>query len=122
MTTASQLIRNLNRALNQRRVADGTAILDRTEETWATLLPARPNATELLLLLAQWVDVGYRDYHLLDSHLAKFSPQIRRKLQLDDYLRLRVVEGFRSLYAEDLGAALDSFDFVLKGACSSKKR
>jgi tetratricopeptide (TPR) repeat protein len=114
MTTASQLIRNLNRALNQRRVADGTAILDRTEETWATLLPARPNATELLLLLAQWVDVGYRDYHLLDSHLAKFSPQIRRKLQLDDYLRLRVVEGFRSLYAEDLGAALDSFDFVLK--------
>jgi len=114
MTSASQLIRSLNHALNQRRVALGTAILDRAEGTWAKLVPAHPNATELLLLLAQWVDVGYRDYHLLDSHLSKFVPHIRRSLHLDNYLRLRVVEGFRSLYAEDVGAALDSFDFVLK--------
>jgi tetratricopeptide (TPR) repeat protein len=114
MARASQFIMDLNRALNQRRVADGIAILDRAEGTWAKLLPEQPDATELLLLLAQWIDVGYRDYHLLDSHLSKFSAQNRRELRLEDYLRLRVVEGFRSLFAEDVGAAIDSFDFVLK--------
>lgn len=114
MTSGSHFISDLSRALRLWRVSEGIAILDRAEESWAELAPSHPHATEFLLLLAQWVDVGYRDYHLLDSLLLRFPLECRRKLPLDDYLRLRMVEGFRALSAEQLDAAIETFDFVLK--------
>jgi tetratricopeptide (TPR) repeat protein len=114
MTIGTQLLIDLNRALNQRRVAEGVAILDQEEGSWSKLLPKQAHATELLLLLAQWIDIGYRDYHLLDPILAKFSAEYRRKLPLDDYLRLRMVEGFRALSAEEADNAIETLDFVLR--------
>jgi tetratricopeptide (TPR) repeat protein len=109
-----RLIHELSRALRFWRVSEGITLLDRTEEHWATLVPTHPHATELLLLLAQWVDAGYRDYHLLDSLLLRFPLESRRRLPLDDYLRLRMVEGFRALSAEELDAGIETLDFVLK--------
>jgi tetratricopeptide (TPR) repeat protein len=88
-------------------------MLDRAESAWSELLPGYAHATELLLLIAQWVDVGYRDYHLLDLLLAKFPVECRRKLLFEDYLRLRMVEGFRALSAEEVDTAIEIFDFVL---------
>lgn len=114
MTIGPQFIKDLSRALNSLRVSEGIAALDQAEASWAKLLPSHSHATEFLLLLAQWVDVGYRDYHLLDSLLAKFPAECRRKLPLDDYLRLRMVEGFRSLSAEEVDTAVETFDFVLR--------
>jgi tetratricopeptide (TPR) repeat protein len=114
MTIGTQFVKDLNRALNLLRVAEGVAMLDKAETTLAKLLPSQAHATELLLLLAQWVDVGYRDYHLLDSVLSRFPAECRRRLPLDDYLRLRMVEGFRALSAEDVDAAIATLDFVLR--------
>ena len=114
MKIGPQFIRDLNGALNARHVARGLAMLDKAERSWTKLLPANSHATEFLLLLAQWVDIGYRDYHLLDSLLLKFPHGSRRKLPLDDYLRLRMVEGFRAFSAEEVDAAIETFDFVLK--------
>jgi tetratricopeptide (TPR) repeat protein len=114
MTIGTQFVKDLNRALNLRRVAEGVVMLDKAETVWAKLVPGQFHATELLLLLAQWVDVGYRDYHLLDSILARFPAECRRRLPLDDYLRLRMVEGFRALSAEEVDTAIETFDFVLR--------
>jgi tetratricopeptide (TPR) repeat protein len=114
MTIGTQFVKDLNRALNQRRVAEGVAMLDKEEGAWARLLPKQAHATELLLLLAQWIDVGYRDYHLLDAILARFPAECRRRLPLDDYLRLRMVEGFRALSAEEADSAIETLDFVLR--------
>lgn len=114
MTIGPQFVKDLSKALNLRRVTEGVAMLDRTEAAWAKLLPADPRATELLLLIAQWVDVGYRSHHLLDTLLIRFSAQHRRKLPLEDYLRLRMVEGFRALSADDVDMAIETLDFVLR--------
>ncbi len=114
MKIGPQFIKDLKNALNSRHIARGLAMLQQAEGSWAKLLPSHAHATELLLLLAQWVDVGYRDYHVLDSLLLRFPRECRRKLPLDDYLRLRMVEGFRAFSAEGVDSAIETFDLVLK--------
>lgn len=114
MTIGPQFVRELRQALSLRRVSDGIAMLDRAKGAWKKLDPGNPNATELLLLIAQWVDVGYRDHHLLEGLLAGFPSECRRRLSLEDYLRLRMVEGFRALSAEEVDAAIEILDFVLR--------
>jgi tetratricopeptide (TPR) repeat protein len=114
MKIGPQFIKDLNSALNTRRVARGLAMLDQSEQSWSRLTPNHPHTTEFLLLLAQWIDVGYRDYKLLDPLLRRFPPQSRRKLPMEDYFRLRIVEGFRAFSAEEVDVAIDTFDFVLK--------
>jgi tetratricopeptide (TPR) repeat protein len=88
-------------------------MLDQAHGALAKLLPNQTHATDLLLLVAQWVDVGYRDHQLLDSLLLKFPVEGRRKLALGDYLRLRLVEGFRALSVEEVDSAIQTLDFVL---------
>ncbi len=114
MTIGPQFVEELSQALSLRRVSDGITMLDKAESAWIKLAPTQPNATELLLLIAQWVDVGYRDYHLLDCLLLKFPIESRRRLPLEDYLRLRMVEGFRALSAEEMDTAIEILDFVLR--------
>lgn len=114
MTIGPQFVKDLSRALSLRRVSDGIAMLDEAECAWAKLTPSQPHSTELLLLIAQWVDVGYRDHHLLDALIARFPIECRRRLPLEDYLRLRMVEAFRALSAEDVDTAIEILDLVLR--------
>jgi tetratricopeptide (TPR) repeat protein len=114
MTIGPQFVNDLTHALSLRRVSDGIAMLDKAESAWSKLLPSDPRAPELLLLVAQWIDVGYRDLHLLDALLAKFPVESRRKLPFEDYLRLRMVDAFRALSAEELDSAIGILDFVLR--------
>jgi tetratricopeptide (TPR) repeat protein len=112
MTIGPQFVEELSQALSLRRVSDGIAMLDRAEVAWAELDPGQPNATKLLLLIAQWIDVGYRDHRLLESLLVRFPAECRRRLSVEDYLRLRMVEGFRALSAEEVDTAIEILDFV----------
>jgi tetratricopeptide (TPR) repeat protein len=114
MVSGTQLVRELSRALNLRHVCEGVDLLDRTEETWSRLVPIQAQAAELLLLIAQWVDIGYRDYALLDPLLKQFPAESRGALRLDGYLQLRLVEGFRALSVEEVDAAIEIFEFVLR--------
>lgn len=114
MTIGPQFVEELGQALSLRRVSDGMAMLDKAEAAWKELAPGTPHATELLLLIAQWIDVGYRDHHLLDCLLARFPAECRRTLPMGDYLRLRMVEGFRAFAAEETDTAIGVFDFVLR--------
>jgi tetratricopeptide (TPR) repeat protein len=114
MTIGPQFVKDLTRALSLRRVSDGMVMLDSAESAWSKLTPSHSHATELLLLIAQWVDVGYRDHHLLEALLAKFPAECRRRLALEDYLRLRMVEGFLALSAEEVDKAIEILDFVLR--------
>jgi tetratricopeptide (TPR) repeat protein len=113
MKIGPQFLKDLNKALSLRQISAGVAMLNQTEEAWSKLLPGDVHATELLILIAQWIDAGYRDYHLLDSLLIRFSAKFRQKLTLEDYVRLRMVEGFRALSADELDKAIETFDFVL---------
>jgi tetratricopeptide (TPR) repeat protein len=114
MTIKPQFIEELNRALNLRRVAEGTGFLDQNEAAWTLLRPRDTHVTEFLLLLAQWVDIGYRDHHVLDALLSKIPATAQRKLPMEDYMRLQAVHGFRALSADEPDAAIKRLDFVLQ--------
>jgi tetratricopeptide (TPR) repeat protein len=110
----SHLAERLSHSLHFRRVAAGKAILDDAEPTLARLDPDVPQAVRLLLLVAQWVDVGYRDHRFLETLLTPFTADRRRRLPVVDYLRLRMVDAFRALATEDVDAAIASLDLVLR--------
>lgn len=112
--SAGDLAGRLSQMLRFRRIAAGKAILDEAEPALAQLDPEAPQATRLLLLIAQWVDVGYRDHRTLDALLERFPAACRRRLSIDDYLRLRMVDAFRALAIEDVDAAIESLELVLR--------
>ena len=114
MVIESKFVRSLTHALNVRHVSEGVAMLNKAESALANMTPVHPHATEVLLLLAQWVDVGYQNQHLLDSLLEKFPLECRRKLTVEDFLRVRMAEGFRALSAEEVDRAIDAFEFILR--------
>ena len=97
MVIEPKFVRDLGRALNLRHISEGIAVLNKAESALENMPPTHPHATEVLLLVAQWVDVGYQNHHLLDSLLEKFPLDRRRKLALEDFLRVRMAEGFRAL-------------------------
>lgn len=114
MVMGPQFVQDLTRALSLRRVSDGISMLDAAQGCWGKLTPSHPHATELLLLLAQWIDVGYHDHHLLEPLLSKFPVACRCRMALADYLRLRMVEGFRALSAEETDPAIQILGLVLQ--------
>ena len=114
MKIGAQFVQDLQRALTRRHVSEGACMLDAAREDLRSLEPGRPCAAELLLLIAQWVDVGYRDDSLLDTLLQKFTIEWKRKLSIDDYLRVRMAEAFHALFLEEVDSAIQIIDFVLK--------
>jgi tetratricopeptide (TPR) repeat protein len=114
MNIGSQFVQDLQRALTLRHVSEGAAMLDAVREDLKKLESGGQYAAELLLLVAQWVDVGYHDDGLLDTLLLKFPIDCKRRLPLKDYLRVRMAEAFRSLSQEEVDPAIQIIDFVLK--------
>lgn len=114
MPLSRQFAEELALALRQRRIKHGIAMLDSAENELRKISPDTSNAARLLLLVAQWVDLGYRDYHFLDSLLARFQNDSRRRLCIDDYLRLRMVDAFAALARGETESAVHVLELVLK--------
>jgi tetratricopeptide (TPR) repeat protein len=114
MPLAPQILEKVNSALLQRRVREGFLLLDKFSKDIARMDGSDPNAASLLLCMAQWVDVGYRDVVFLDSLIAKFSEAPRARMRFDDYICLRMVEGYRAFASEDAVSAIPIFEFVLQ--------
>jgi tetratricopeptide (TPR) repeat protein len=112
--TQPKFLETLDRALVERHVAEGYRLLDQAEGDLAALRPEDAHAAELLLLVAQWVDVGYRDHRLLDALMLRFTPETQRRLPFHSYLRLRLVDGFRALSSGRVDDAIDTLEFVLR--------
>jgi tetratricopeptide (TPR) repeat protein len=114
MRLTKQFAEELSLALHQRRIQHGIVMLDSVETELQKIGPDTPNSARLLLLLAQWIDLGYRDYQFLDPLLAQFKSAYRKKLHLEDYLQLRMAEAFRGLASGECDACIEALDFVLK--------
>ncbi len=113
MPLSRQFADDLALALRQRRIKQGIAMLDASESELKKIGPDWPNSAHLLLLLAQWVDLGYRDYRFLDGLLQQFRSAGRKHLSIDDYLRLRMAEAFASLARGESDASIEALELVL---------
>ena len=51
----------------------------------------------LSVLVAQWIDAGFRDARFLTSFLDRFSSAFRKQMTVDQYLQLRLADGFCAL-------------------------
>ncbi len=104
----------LDRLLLRRDISAGIALLDETESEWEMLESPLRSKAELLLILAQWVDVGYRDMWFLRKMLDLMPPQARLELSVRSYVRLEMAEAFYALAIDDVDTAIAILDTVLK--------
>ena len=100
--------------MHQRRLGHGIAMLETVETEMRRIGPRTPHSAPLLLPLAQWIDLGYRDYRFLDTLLARFQSACRKKLGMDDYLELRMAEAYCALASGESDKCVEALDFVLK--------
>jgi tetratricopeptide (TPR) repeat protein len=114
MPLGKKIVDELQQALRSRRIRHGIALLEAAGSDIATLDPRASHAGALLLLIAQWLDVGYRDQLVFDRLLERFPACARKELSVQDYLRLRMAEAFRELASGDPDAAIEILDFVLR--------
>ena len=114
MPRQSQLVRWLDVWLKERQVANGFAFLKRYDSTFADVQPTEPDFAAIVVRLAQWVDLGYRDVEFLETLVKRCPPKRRAGLRISEFLQLRMAEGFCAMGAEDLDRAIELLDFVLK--------
>lgn len=100
--------------LRRRSINEGMRLLDQTEPVWRALKPNDKYGSEVLLMLAQWIDVGFRDPHLLRRHLDSFTVSEREELGVFAYVRVRMAEGFYCLSINDADGAIRILDSLLQ--------
>ncbi|HEY0263920.1 MAG TPA: hypothetical protein VGC07_05305 [Granulicella sp.] len=113
MPLSSELLDRLDKALLDRQVSEGFALLEQSAGEIDRLDPKDPLAFAWLLNVAQWVDLGYRDHHLIEELLLRFAGISRSEMRLIDYLQLRMTEGFLAFTLEEAAVATGIFENLL---------
>ena len=110
----SHWLERLGCLLRSRQIEKGVELLNRTEPLWSSLeVPGRSSA-DLLLTLAQWVDVGYRDARFLRRMLDLLPAEARLELSVGSYLRVRMAEALHALAVDNADEAIRTLDIVLR--------
>src|SRR5271169_2443836 len=112
MPRGSRLVSQLDRALMERQVAEGFTLLDRSNSDLARLQPSQQDGASILVRVAQWVDLGYRDVEFLQHLLLRFPTEARGGMTLKSYLQLLMAEAFCALGEENLDRAIELLDYV----------
>jgi tetratricopeptide (TPR) repeat protein len=108
------LVPRLEAALFERDIATGFGLLDEAFPASDTARGSLDVSVSLLLCVAQWVDLGYRTLAFLETVEAARNTEDWAALALLDYLKVRMVEGYRLLATERLEEAIDVLDVVLR--------
>ena len=112
--SAAAWVPQLERALVDRNVRDGFALLDAAFEGSPKFDIGVPQAIQFLLCLAQWTDLGYRDLGFLNEVAAGASGIEQERLQTVDFFRLKLMDGFRALAGEQFEESIGMLDLVLR--------
>jgi tetratricopeptide (TPR) repeat protein len=105
---------HLDMLLRSRQIAAGIDLLNEKEPQWNSLQSADRAASDVLLTLAQWVDVGYRDAQFLRRMLDLLPSEDRLKLGVSAYVRVRMAEAFHALAIDDVDGTIRTLDIVLR--------
>ena len=111
---ASHWLDQLDKLLRMRSIGEGFALLDAQEASWATLEVAGRSGPAMLLTLAQWVDVGYRDPQFLRRQLDLVAMPERLKLGVGEYVRLQMAEAFYALAMDNADGTIRTLDVMLR--------
>jgi tetratricopeptide (TPR) repeat protein len=114
MQIGPEFLARLSEHLRELRIRSGCRLLDSVELELPRLESSAAYAPQLLLQIAQWIDVGYRDYRLLDLLLERFPASARQQMPFSSFVSLRMVDAFRALAVEDADRAIELLDFVIK--------
>jgi tetratricopeptide (TPR) repeat protein len=106
------LLAELRDLLGHRSIEEGVRRLDGVRPFLETLDPATRHAGTLVGLVAQWVDAGFDDAHLIYRLLDRFPSSTRSSLPLIDYLHVRMAEGVAAMSREDFEQASAHFRLV----------
>ena len=113
--TESQLVQGLELALFQRNIREGFGLLDAAFPAHCDGTPADLTSVSLLLCIAQWTDLGYRNVGLLAAFAAQVPRIDRPQLRLLDYVKLRITEAYQALAAEHPEQTIDILDRAAHG-------
>ena len=114
MAYQSRLVTWLDALLLERKVAEGFEFLARQDAVISELKPTAPDAGAIVVRLAQWVDLGYRDAPSLAMLTDRFLLKHRARMRVPEFLQLRMAEAFCALSEENLGRAIEILEFVLQ--------
>lgn len=108
-----EFLAQLKQDLVSRRVSRAFARLEDHPQLLTAFDPEKKNAALYTGYLAQWVDVGFQRTGMVQAIVASFSRSMRARLQLLEYLHLRMAEGMLAMSEESTEEAIRHFDFVL---------
>ena len=112
--SCADLVFRLEAALFERDIATGFRLLDEVFGANGQLSAETEVSVSLLLCIAQWVDLGYRTLAFLETVEGTQPIDDTAEMVLLDYLKLRMLGGYRMLVAERLEEAIDVLALVLK--------
>jgi len=114
MAYQSRPVTWLDACLKERRIAEGFDFLKRYDSVFVEMKPTEPEAAGIVVRLAQWVDLGYRDVEFLDGLVKRFPTKRRASMPLKEFLQLRMAEAFCAMGEENLDRAIELLGFVLQ--------
>lgn len=107
-------LRRLNYALLHRNIAEGFALLEQLDTDFVRLGATDAHASAYLLCLAQWVDMGYRSFALLDAPMKRVLQLERSEMLVSEYVNLTLAEALRAFALEDAPRTISTLDFILR--------
>jgi tetratricopeptide (TPR) repeat protein len=103
----------LNDCLRKRDVKTGMQLLERHFAPGVVLDPADPEGPVLLLSLAQWVDLGFRDLAFLEAQFARYAKIPVLGWQVAQYQHIRLAESYIHLARRKYGEAIRLLEALL---------
>jgi tetratricopeptide (TPR) repeat protein len=114
----SELAERLEQALVSRNIERGFELLDLSLGKESVMGTESVQAIRLLVCLAQWVDLGYRDNRFFESVWNRFATVDKAQLTVIDFFRLTLADAFAYLASENLEKALSSLEIVCRAGSS----
>lgn len=113
MALDSKFAEQLETALRVDRIDEGIALLSNAQAEMSGLDCSNAEAARILLLYAQWIDAGFRDYRLLLELVERFPPARLNELPFRDYVRVRLAGAFADFSRGELDAAIATLSSIL---------
>ena len=114
MALRQSTIDQLATALRFRRIEEGITLMERIAGDLEMIDASTLNPGSLSVLVAQWIDAGFRDARFLAAFLDRFSSAFRKQLTVDQYLQLRLAEGFCALAMRQSDEAIRILELVIQ--------